>query len=417
LEYTAGDQDALDLRLSGDVLKAAKNSLANYSALTDQVISKAMATPAASPSKPTMPTVQTSFSQSDFLLGGDGVKTTFSKWVTNLGDTLVTGVIYYMEADDDPVMRIKNVGDWMATAAESVMFAKTTIVSVMAGIKGTTSTSALPGASAVNGIVTGVMTFITETWASLAPSMYTVLYCGYFLGVWLPMVPYYIFGIGVVGWIIFVVEMMAAGVLWAAAHTTPTREDNFIGSQTQGYLLTMSGYFRPPLMVLGLVASQGLMTPIVHFINESYVANFRSVQSASTTGPMSIAAYILVYCIIMMAAFMLVYALPQSLPDRILRWIGAGINDMGEQSTASRVESGASSQARNAALAAASKQAALNNGRKDRGNGGRDRALADAKAEAAKANEPEGIAGQSTLVWPTLSEPGESSGNTDNPVF
>jgi conjugal transfer/type IV secretion protein DotA/TraY len=397
-EYTAGDENALDLRLSGDVLKAVKGSMSSYTGLTDQVVQKVLASPSASTSRPTMPTIQTSFSQSDFLLGGEGVKSTFSKYFTNLGDTVVTGVIYYMEADDDPVMRVKNVGDWMAVTAETLLLVKAVTVPVLTGLEKGLASSAVPGTAAMTGIVAGVLSYLVETWNSLMPSVYTILYGGYFLGIWLPMVPFYIFGIGVAGWMIYVVEMCAAGVLWAAAHTTPTREDSFIGSQTQGYLLVMSGFFRPALMILGLVASQAVMNPIVRYINEAFVANFRSVQATSTTGLMSIAGYILVYCFIMAAAFMLTYSLPQSLPDRILRWIGAGIQDIGEQNTAGRVESGASGQSRNAALAAASKQAAFARARDDKNKQRRSNSIRDGEQEALKANAIEGHAGQSTVT-------------------
>lgn len=338
--------------------------------------------------------MQTSFSKSDFLLGGDGIKSMFSKYVTNLGDTLVTGIVFYMESDDDPVMRVKNVGDWMVTGAEAAIAVRVASIPILAGVKDGALASSVPGSAAVGGIAAGVLSFVEETWKAITPSMYTILYGGYFLSIWIPSVPYYIFGIGVVGWMIFVVEMMAAGVLWAAAHTTPTREDSFIGSQTQGYLLVMSGFFRPALMVLGLVASQAVINPIVHFVNESFVANFRSIQATSTTGLFSLAGFVLVYCFIMLAAFMLVFSLPQSLPDRILRWIGAGIQDIGEQNTASRIEAGASSQSRNAAMAAAKKSADGN--KKSQG----EKMSSKQNEHSTKGDSPEGISGQSTVTNP-----------------
>jgi hypothetical protein len=61
----------------------------------------------------------------------------------------------------------------------------------------------------------------------------------------------------------------------------------------------------------------------------------------------------LIYGVIILGVFMLVFSLPQTLPDRILRWIGAGIGDLGEQNTMSRIESGASGQAKAAAVAGA----------------------------------------------------------------
>lgn len=48
---------------------------------------------------------------------------------------------------------------------------------------------------------------------------------------------------------------------------------------------------------------------------------------------------------------LLVFGLPQTQPDRIVRWISAGTLDMGEQSTTSRIESSASHGSRSAMLA------------------------------------------------------------------
>lgn len=393
-EYTPGEDSALDLRLSGDVLRAVKGTLASYMMLTNQVAQKMLQRPSTEPTKPTAPTIQTAFSESDFLLGGEGVKTSFSKYFTNLGDTAVTGIVYYMESDDDPLMRIKNVGDWLAVSAETAMLAKSITIPSLTGLKDGLASSAVPGSSAVTGIVSGVLSWFVETWSEITPSMYTLLYAGYFLGIWIPMVPFYVFAIGVAGWIIFVVEMLAAGVLWAAAHTTPTREESFIGSQAQGYLLLMSGFFRPALMVLGLVASQAVLIPIVHITNSGFVASFRSLQVNSTTGIMSIAAYILIYCLLMSAAVMMVYSLPQTLPDRILRWIGAGISDLGEQSTAGRVESGASAKSREAAAHAIRRREELRQAKGRAGRGNRD----GADSESSRGNDPEGITGQSTVT-------------------
>lgn len=81
------------------------------------------------------------------------------------------------------------------------------------------------------------------------------------------MVPFFIFGLGMIGWIVQLVEALAAGSLWMIMHLTPERDDSFIGSQQQGYLLLMSLFARPPLMVLGLVANMTILTPAVRFIN------------------------------------------------------------------------------------------------------------------------------------------------------
>lgn len=128
-------------------------------------------------------------------------------------------------------------------------------------------------------------------------------------------------------------------------HLTPESNDSFIGSQQQGYLLLMSVFFRPPLMILGLVASIAILNPVVAFFNEAFMLSFRILQTDSVS-LIQIAGAILVYTFVLFSIFSLTFSLPQTLPDRILRWVGAGIGDLGEQQSMSRAESAASGGAR-----------------------------------------------------------------------
>jgi hypothetical protein len=59
------------------------------------------------------------------------------------------------------------------------------------------------------------------------------------------------------------------------------------------------------------------------------------------------------------SAFFMVFGLAQELPDRVLKWIGAGIGSLGESHALQRIENGASGQARMALNTAAQKQAQL----------------------------------------------------------
>jgi len=192
---------------------------------------------------------------------------------------------------------------------------------------------------------------------------------------------------------------MAAGMLWAAAHTTPAREDSFIGSQTQGYMLVMSGFFRPALMVLGLVASNALLYPCTAYLNESFVTNFRSLQADSVTGLFSLACYLVIYSIVVFVMYMLIFGLPQTLPDNILRWIGAGVGDLGEKGMGSRLEGTASQQARQAAVWAASvgagKQEASQQARDAARRGATRDGVEELRREAAT---PMGDTGQSSIT-------------------
>lgn len=391
--YTAGSGTLESVLPQGTVLQAANGIMANMTSVTEILTRKALeiVSDKADTTTPTLPALQTNFSLNDFADGDSAAKTSFGKWTRHLGVSLIAGMINNLVTDgSDPVMQVKSLGDWIATFAEGAFIVKTALRSTLEGLVATASSSLLPGSSVAAGFAKAAAVFFAELWALVSPSLTMLLYIGYFLGIWIPMVPYYVFAIGVVGWLVFVVEMMVAGVLWAAAHTTPARDNSFIGSQMQGYMLLMSGFFRPALMIVGLVASNALLYPAVAFINASYITKVQALQQEATTGILSIAGYMLLYCVIMHSVFMLIFALPQALPDRVLRWIGAGVGDLGENQSMGKIESQAGGQARTAMIAGATKRAEMEKVRRKERDDEARRAVQEsgAQAEDASRNAP-----------------------------
>ena len=382
--------------LPGTVGSAISNAMTPYESLMATIESKANASSdrQSTSGRPTVPSLQSNFSASDFADGGGNLTTSIKGYFNSLSTYLIDGLVTHLgDKGADPVMQVKNIGDWMATFAEGVIIVKANAQIGLEAVKRTadwfndtavgTVVNKISGAGSAVGNIANFLSFtISEIWSHVSVGIYTILYAGYFLGIWIPMVPFYIFALGVIGWLVQVAESLAAGALWMMMHLTPQREESFIGSQTQGYLLLTSLFFRPPLMILGLAFSLALLSPATRFINEGFILAIRVNQTDSVTGILSIAGYALIYCFIIYSVFMLVFALPQSLPDRILRWVNAGTGDLGEQNSQHRIESGASSQARNAA-------AALLKKKNDK----------EKEPESAKDNhQPEGHSGDSARV-------------------
>lgn len=370
-EYVPGSSNVSHLMASGAVSVSIQTVMARYDSLVATIIQKGNpnSNTVSTTGKPVLPSLQTSFTADDFTDGGNSIKSRVTAYFNKLPDRAMQGLIFYLAEDgSDPVMQVKNIGDWMTSLAEVLMLTKAMVSASLDGLFAGLQTAAQQqiagfNASALGAPVIGTVKFchslVTELWTVASPGVMTLLYGGYFLGIWIPMVPFYIFALGVIGWLVQVVESLAAGSFWMVMHLTPERDDSFIGSQQQGYLLLMSLFARPPLMVLGVVASMAILTPAIRFVNAGFISAFRIIQADSITGLLSVAGYMLIYGVIVFGVFILVFSLPQTLPDRILRWIGAGIADLGEQNTMARIESGASGQAKAAAVAGAAGLARL----------------------------------------------------------
>ncbi|TKC90146.1 hypothetical protein FAZ69_08335 [Trinickia terrae] len=345
---------------NGDMYNAVSSIVIPYEVAAAEATKQALALPAAAGTanaSPASPSLQSNFTLNDFTAGGTDVKQTVAQIYNKIPTWLVGKVVNAIGQQDDAVMHVKDIGDSITSVVDDILQWKADTTAVLAGIgkeadavsnESVLGTNVSAATGIVSGIVKGISTFIDERFDIVKPALYTLMYLGNWMSIWLPMVPFYIFALGVIGWLLFVVEMMAAGMLWAAAHTTPARDNSFIGGQMQGYMLVMSGFFRPALMIIGLVASNAILGPAIDFINAAFLAKFESVAQGSELMTTSIAAYMLGYGTVLTSTFMMAFGLPQTLPDRILRWVGAGIGDLGEQGARGRIENTASSQAQQA---------------------------------------------------------------------
>ena len=92
----------------------------------------------------------------------------------------------------------------------------------------------------------------------------------FYFGVFLPSLPYTIFMVTVVGWVLGVIQTVIAAPLWAIMHMRPSQ--TFVGSEAQGYLLLMALFVRPALAVIGLFAATLVADPLVDYIAKAFFA-------------------------------------------------------------------------------------------------------------------------------------------------
>lgn len=165
----------------------------------------------------------------------------------------------------------------------------------------------------------------------------------FYFGVFLPALPYGLFMIVFVGWVLSVLQTMLAAPLWAVMHMTPDR--TFIGSQRQGYLLLMSLFIRPALAVVGLFAGVLVSDPLIDFVAQGFFAMRGAiVTSTGTVGAIaefgSFFWWLLVFGVTLLPILYMCFGLPQVLPDKVLQWIGGGVADLGETSGIGEMRSG-----------------------------------------------------------------------------
>lgn len=244
--------------------------------------------------------------------------------------------------------RMKCVGDYLAVARAGIAVADVAIKTAATALRVVAGTL-----SSVKGIGTGldldkVVTPVWD-WVIEVPVKQLAMMASYieplafYFGVFLPSLPYTIFMIVVVGWILAVLQSIIAAPLWAVMHMTPDR--TFVGSQTQGYLLLLSLFARPALAVVGLFAAVLVSDPIIDYIAKGFFAMRGAVVSSTgTVGAiaefLTFAWWFMVFGLTLLPVLYMTFGLPQILPDHVLRWIGAGVSDLGETGAVGQMRGG-----------------------------------------------------------------------------
>jgi conjugal transfer/type IV secretion protein DotA/TraY len=252
-------------------------------------------------------------------------------------------------SDVDAVSRMKLVGDYLVVSMASAELAKAALTTSVAAVR-----AAVAGVGGVQVLGTkvdgsGSMTALWD-WIMAAPMAQFGKLLSYleplafYFSVFLPSLPYAIFTITVVGWILGVLQTVIAAPLWAIMHMRPSQ--TFIGSDAQGYLLLLALFVRPALAVIGLFAAMLVADPIVDHIAKAFFSMRGVVVTSTGLFPgalvefVTFAWWLFAFGITLLPVLYMIYGLPQVLPDHVLKWINAGVHDLGATHAMSNVRGG-----------------------------------------------------------------------------
>lgn len=231
----------------------------------------------------------------------------------------------------NPLIKMKNVGDYTMGAAETI-WATYTIsrVIVAGGVKtflGHLADFAIgAGSAAEKGLdaISPVVHFL----------LFMMFTAGFSLSIYLPFIPFIFWMTGFGNWIVSILIGCTAGPLWGATHLGTTQDR---GSRAAyGYIYLIDTMIRPPLMVFGFFFASVAIIAGGTILNALYGAVLVNVQSDSLTGVFSIVGFLMLYariCTTMVAAL---FALQAYLPDHVINFLGGrdGVNTMGSMASA-----------------------------------------------------------------------------------
>lgn len=295
----------------------------------------------------------------------------------NFGTMLVNSL-----SNGDPIANLQSVGHSMIGAGFTGLTILNKLNAMGLGKKAAAdneedSKSGLSFSSAARWVVSKTDSLtggIMGSMVTVAPYfLMTLIFGGIGLAYYLPAIPYVLWTMGIIGWVILVLESMVAAPLWAAAHAVPEGEGLAGQHGRQGYMLFMGVLMRPALMVVGFFSAYVLMNVVGHFIGLTFTvfiagmmqdsgmlgalgaasiasgaAGFLggggpfgfAASSATTFAGMSLLTMLATVFIgggTLIVASHKVFGLITWLPDNVMRWLGGGGMSLHEQGDESRI--------------------------------------------------------------------------------
>ena len=265
--------------------------------------------------------------------------------VTNRIQKWLVSILLGSDSDVDAVSRMKMSGDVLTLIDAEInagliamRTASTTLQVVAAGVDSLSPVNikTYEAANALDGWLEKVPGALLTRMLSFVEPL------AFYFGVFLPALPYSIFMLVVVGWVLAVFQTMLAAPLWVIMHMRPSQ--TFVGSEAQGYILLLALFVRPALAVIGLFAAMLIANPVVDYIVKAFFTTSGAISSSTTlswfAGIFQFFWTLSAFGLLLLPTLYTIYSLSQVLPDHVLKWISAGVHDLGATDAANSMRGG-----------------------------------------------------------------------------
>lgn len=218
-------------------------------------------------------------------------------------------------ADSDPLMSHAILGRNIMIGCEAALIA----IFVISGV--------ISAGVGFMGILLGLSVWLLGILATLSGFLGTLWAFGATLAVYTPLIPYMIFTVAAVGWMMTVIEAVVAGPIIALGIITPSGDE--LGKLEHALNLLANIFVRPMLMIFGFLLAGRVYRAIVTLIDFGMADVYNTINLSSIFSPLvAMAVYVTFILSVTNTCFSLIYVIP----DKLLRWMGnkgdGGATDM-----------------------------------------------------------------------------------------
>lgn len=153
-----------------------------------------------------------------------------------------------------------------------------------------------------------------------------MLSAGMMLAVYMPLIPFILFTLGGLGWLIGVIEAMVAAPIVCFGIMHPHGQNEIMGKSEPAVMLMINMFMRPSLMIIGMLLGIGLIYVSLNVINTGFATVVSSVVTfgGSVSGPYMAACLMAIYGLFVSMVVQKCFSMVSVVPDSVLRWIQGG---------------------------------------------------------------------------------------------
>ncbi len=221
---------------------------------------------------------------------------------------------YMTTRSADPIRSMQKMGTELAFTIEMLLYTSL-IVAIVLVIIGWNSDYPLLG-SGTGFAISDILSFVMVLIAFMASILWGAAMT---LGIYIPLIPFMIYNVAAITWLIMVIEMMIAAPIVALGFISPSNDH--LGKAHPAVMLTANVMLRPTLMVIGFVAGSKVLISAITLLNYGFQEAV-SGQIMGTLGMLGSIAFITIYTALISSATNQCFGLIHILPDRVIRWIG-----------------------------------------------------------------------------------------------
>lgn len=220
--------------------------------------------------------------------------------------------VLYNDLDGDPLITLANFGMKLMHEAETC-FGLIIVGSLDTLSKKTTTIPLVENLKILPSTIFGLAPILLI----IATAMWTL---GASLAIYSPMVPYFMFMITALSWIMLVIEAIIAAPIVALGLIAPAQEE--LGKIVPALGIIANIFLRPILMIIGLIMGAKIFKAALSMVNLGFEFSLSLLKAQTGVSLFSWIVEAILYTAFIITLINKCYALIYQVPDKILRWIG-----------------------------------------------------------------------------------------------